>query len=66
MATNTPKSDAPLPGDVFWENGRLRIIRHCDGVFELQCDGKQVMPTGPFEYVNRYLWAEFDVIAEQA
>ena len=48
---------------VFWSNGSLELYRYCDGVFELRCDGVQVMPIGSFERVNAYLWDEFDVMA---
>lgn len=50
------------PGGVFWERGRVQMIRHCDIVFELLCDGIPVMPVGSFERINQYLWAEFEVM----
>ena len=47
---------------VFWTNGRLTYIRHCEGVFTLECEGVQVMPAGTFEEINAYAWAEFDIM----
>lgn len=49
---------------VFWTNGRSTLIRHCEGVFELLHDGVLVMPPGPFEKVNAYLWSEFYVMGD--
>jgi len=57
----TPQSGHIGPG-IFWTNGRLAIYRHCDRVFELFCDDILVMPANTFEYINRYLWYEFDVL----
>ena len=51
-----------IGGGPFWTNGRLEIYRHCDRVFELRCNGEQVMPIGSFERINAYLWAEFNVL----
>lgn len=51
-----------LPEMVFWSNGRLEIVRHCDGVFTLFCGGEQVMPSGQFDPICRYMWQEFDVL----
>jgi len=51
-----------LPGRrVFWasSDGRTEIIRHCDGVFGLEYDGREVMPEASFERINAYAWAEF-------
>lgn len=53
-----PKSGHMGEG-VFWTNGRVTLYRYCDGVFELFCEGVPVMPVGPFERLNAYLWAEF-------
>ena len=47
---------------VFWSNGWLTMIRHCEGVFTLVCNAVQVMPPGTFEQINAYAWAEFDVM----
>lgn len=51
-----------IGGGQFWTNGTTELYRHCDKVFELRHNGEQVMPIGPFEVVNRYLWLEFDVM----
>lgn len=58
-----PKSGHVGEG-VFWTNGRLELYRYCDGVFELRCNGTQVMPIGTFQQVNSYLWAEFNAMGE--
>lgn len=56
----SPKSGHTGPHS-FWTSpdGRLEIYRHTDGVFELLCEGVQVMPIGKFETICDYLWAEF-------
>lgn len=54
----TPESGHVGPSTL-WRVGKLEIYRHCDGVFELLCDGNRVMPVGTFEQINRYLWGEF-------
>ena len=60
---HTPESGHVGPG-TFWKKGKLEIYRHCDGVFDLLCNGIQVMPTGRFEQINLYLWSEFDLFSE--
>ena len=40
-------------GGVMWQKGRVKIIRHCDSVFELTCNDEQVMPIGSFEQICR-------------
>ena len=47
----------------FWAHGRLAIIRHTDGVFELLCEDIPVMGPRSFEAVTAYLWMEFDLFA---
>lgn len=56
-----PKFDYTPPGGVFWASpdGRTEIVRHCDAVYELLCDGEPVMPPGGFESAANYVWAEF-------
>jgi len=52
--------DGHLPGrSVFWTDGKVAIIRYCDGVFGLEYNGNEVMPEATFEAVNHYAWAEF-------
>lgn len=53
--------DYTIPGGVFWRSadGRVEIVRHCDGVFELLCEGVPVMPPSRFEPISEYVWAEF-------
>lgn len=53
--------DYTQPGSVFWASadGRVEIVRHTDGVFELLCCGEPVMPCGTFRAVSDYVWAEF-------
>lgn len=61
---NSPNDNmGHLPGpQVFWSNGWVTMIRHCEGVFTLLCNDVLVMPPGPFEKINAYAWAEFDVM----
>lgn len=49
------------PGGVFWRSvdGRVEIVKHCDSVYELLCDGVAVMPPCRFEACADYVWAEF-------
>lgn len=50
-----------LPGPaLFWTDGRLSIIHHCDGVFTAECGGIEIMPPRSFETVTNYLKSEFD------
>lgn len=60
--------EGTLPEMVFWErgDGRLQLIRHCDGVFSLLLDGIAVMPSGTFERLCRYMWKEFDMLNDIA
>lgn len=54
-----------LPGkQEFWRRGETELVlyRHCEGVFTLEDGGILVLPPGPFEQINAYLWAEFDVM----
>lgn len=48
-----------LPFQWSWNSGRVSLVKHCDSVFELLCDGIPVMPVGSFEKLTAYLWAEF-------
>lgn len=49
-------------GVIFWANGGLAIVRHCDGVYELTYEDSPVMPPCSFDLCARYAWAEFEVL----
>lgn len=55
------KYDNQLPGGVFWRSadGRVEIIRHYEGLYELVCEGVAVMPPCGFDLCASYVWAEF-------
>jgi hypothetical protein len=57
--------DGTVPEMVFWErcDGRLKIIRHCDGVFSLLHDDN-IVKQGSFKETTDYAWMEFDILLQ--
>ena len=44
---------------VFYKQGRVEILKHCDAVFTLEIDGIQEMGPTNFETICRYVWWEY-------